>query len=79
MKSNVSIIRIITTIVHRSDEKHLILQVALQQPHLFFFDAPTTALLAPTQRLFLPSPAADSAEAELRGADQREGGAEERQ
>jgi hypothetical protein len=85
-------ILIVSTIIHRSDEQQLILQVPLQQPHLFctlvFFFGTSAAAAAPffasaqalVLRLVLSQlrAAAAEAEAELGGAEQGESGAEER-
>lgn len=84
-------ILIVSTIIHRSDEQQLILQVPLQQPHLFctlVFFFGTSAAAAPffasaqalVLRLVLSQlrAAAAEAEAELGGAEQGESGAEER-
>ena len=67
----IQIFIVLSTIVHRSDQQQLILQVPLQQPHLF------SSLRLVAGQLATASEAAE-AEEELGGAEEREGGEEER-
>lgn len=84
----IQIFIVLSTIVHRSDQQQLILQVPLQQPHLFsflrlrraspFLASPHPIVLRLVAGQLATASAAAEAEEELGGAEEREGGEEER-